>query len=337
MVRAGVIEGALAGPGQGESFFSPKKAEFPPRLRYIGSSMSDSAATPAPATCDGDPRYPYLAALNEAQREAVAALDGPVLVLAGAGTGKTRVLTTRLAHLLLTGRAHPGQVLAVTFTNKAAREMKDRVAELLERPVEGWWLGTFHDMAARLAAAGAEFVDGGLIGGPPRPGGPATRLYLSGPRAGALATLGGDSQRGAIDARVVGDAIGRASGLKMVYAGLTKGTMTLHTAVLTTARRLGLFDELVTELRESQAQAFARMGVIPFLPADAGRWTGEMREIARTFRDAGLPGGFHEAAEAIFELMDATPYARETRETLDRSRTLEETIRTLAELATERK
>ena len=125
--------------------------------------MSDSAATPtsaiqAPATREGDPRYPYLAALNEAQREAVSALDGPVLVLAGAGTGKTRVLTTRLAHLLLTGRAHPGQVLAVTFTNKAAREMKDRVAKLLDRPVEGWWLGTFHAMAARILRAHAERV-----------------------------------------------------------------------------------------------------------------------------------------------------------------------------------
>ena len=120
--------------------------------------MSDSAATQAPATCEGDPRYPYLAALNEAQREAVSALDGPVLVLAGAGTGKTRVLTTRLAHLIVTGRAHPGQVLAVTFTNKAAREMKDRVAELLDRPVEGWWLGTFHAMAARILRAHAERV-----------------------------------------------------------------------------------------------------------------------------------------------------------------------------------
>ena len=101
---------------------------------------------------------PYLAELNEAQRAAVEALDGPVLVLAGAGTGKTRVLTTRLAHLLVTGRAAPGQLLAVTFTNKAARQMKDRVAALLRRPVEGWWLGTFHSLAARMLRGHAEAV-----------------------------------------------------------------------------------------------------------------------------------------------------------------------------------
>jgi DNA helicase-2/ATP-dependent DNA helicase PcrA len=114
-------------------------------------------AAPLPAVEDGL-RYPYLAGLNEAQREAVRALDGPLLVLAGAGTGKTRVLTTRLAHLLMTGKAHPGQVLAVTFTNKAAREMRGRVAGLLGRPVEGWWLGTFHAMAARILRAHAERV-----------------------------------------------------------------------------------------------------------------------------------------------------------------------------------
>jgi DNA helicase-2/ATP-dependent DNA helicase PcrA len=79
-------------------------------------------------------------------------------VLAGAGTGKTRVLTTRLAHLLTTGKAGPGDLLAVTFTNKAAREMKDRVAALIGRPVEGWWLGTFHALAARILRSHAEVV-----------------------------------------------------------------------------------------------------------------------------------------------------------------------------------
>jgi DNA helicase-2/ATP-dependent DNA helicase PcrA len=100
----------------------------------------------------------YLTSLNESQREAVEAIDGPVLVLAGAGTGKTRVLTTRLAHILMTNRAYPSQILAVTFTNKAAKEMKERVSALIRRPVEGWWLGTFHALAARILRRHAEMV-----------------------------------------------------------------------------------------------------------------------------------------------------------------------------------
>ncbi|WP_120497648.1 ATP-dependent helicase [Kiloniella sp. EL199] len=106
---------------------------------------------------DGLP--PYLTGLNESQMDAVQTTDGPVLVLAGAGTGKTRVLTTRLAHILATGKAFPGQVLAVTFTNKAAQEMKERVASILNEPtVERWWLGTFHAIAVRMLRAHAEKV-----------------------------------------------------------------------------------------------------------------------------------------------------------------------------------
>lgn len=96
--------------------------------------------------------------LNPAQRAAVAALDGPVLVLAGAGTGKTRVLTARLVNLLASGKAVPGQILAVTFTNKAAGEIRQRASEMLGRSVEGWFLGTFHSLAARLLRPHAERV-----------------------------------------------------------------------------------------------------------------------------------------------------------------------------------
>ena len=100
----------------------------------------------------------YLTRLNPEQREAVETVDGPLLVLAGAGTGKTRVLTTRFAHILLTGRAAPGQVLAVTFTNKAAREMRERVSAILGRPAEGLWLGTFHALCARMLRRHADLV-----------------------------------------------------------------------------------------------------------------------------------------------------------------------------------
>ena len=102
---------------------------------------------------------PFLEGLNAPQREAVLATEGPVLMLAGAGTGKTAALTTRLAYIIRTRRAWPSEVLCVTFTNKAAREMKERVAHLLGPSVEGLpWLGTFHSIAAKLLRRHAELV-----------------------------------------------------------------------------------------------------------------------------------------------------------------------------------
>jgi DNA helicase-2/ATP-dependent DNA helicase PcrA len=112
----------------------------------------------ARAMAPADP--PYMHGLNPEQRAAVETLDGPLLVLAGAGTGKTRVLTTRLAHLLATGKAWPGQILAVTFTNKAAREMKERIGLLIGGVVEGMtWLGTFHSISVKILRRHAELVD----------------------------------------------------------------------------------------------------------------------------------------------------------------------------------
>jgi DNA helicase-2/ATP-dependent DNA helicase PcrA len=105
------------------------------------------------------PEPAYLQGLNPPQREAVLATEGPVLVLAGAGTGKTAALTARLAHLIATRKAWPSQILAVTFTNKAAREMRERVSAISGGAIEGMpWLGTFHSVAARMLRTHAELV-----------------------------------------------------------------------------------------------------------------------------------------------------------------------------------
>ncbi|WP_019833112.1 ATP-dependent helicase [Sphingomonas sp. PR090111-T3T-6A] len=105
------------------------------------------------------PEPAYLKGLNEPQREAVLTTEGPVLVLAGAGTGKTAALTARLAHLIAMRKAWPSEILAVTFTNKAAREMRERVGRIVGDAVEGMpWLGTFHSVAARMLRRHAELV-----------------------------------------------------------------------------------------------------------------------------------------------------------------------------------
>ncbi|KFG69103.1 UvrD-helicase domain-containing protein [Microvirga sp. BSC39] len=105
------------------------------------------------------PQSPYLNGLNPEQRAAVEATEGPVLVLAGAGTGKTRVLTTRIAHLIATGKAYPSQILSVTFTNKAAREMRERITAVIGPVAEGMqWLGTFHSIGTKILRRHAELV-----------------------------------------------------------------------------------------------------------------------------------------------------------------------------------
>ncbi len=131
----------------------PSKLNYSPAPDHTPVAGGIAARARASAT----PRY--LDGLNPEQREAVETLDGPVLVLAGAGTGKTRVLTTRIAHILSQGRARPGEILSVTFTNKAAREMKLRLGQMLGQAVEGMpWLGTFHSIGGRILRSHAEMA-----------------------------------------------------------------------------------------------------------------------------------------------------------------------------------
>jgi DNA helicase-2/ATP-dependent DNA helicase PcrA len=152
--RRGIITGLRASRGR-----NGRGCRIPGLERLARPSISRTVSFPLPLPATTD----YLGRLNPEQREAVETVDGPLLVLAGAGTGKTRVLTTRFAHILLTRRAFPSQVLAVTFTNKAAREMRERVSAILGQPAEGLWLGTFHALCARMLRRHAEHV--GLTSG----------------------------------------------------------------------------------------------------------------------------------------------------------------------------
>ncbi|KSV74174.1 ATP-dependent DNA helicase [Sinorhizobium sp. GL2] len=141
-------------------FFDEEPAPRKQQPAPAGIPATGGIAARAMAARDrAQPRPDYLSGLNPEQSEAVETLDGPVLVLAGAGTGKTRVLTTRIAHILSTNRAFPSQILAVTFTNKAAREMKERIGVLVGHAVEGMpWLGTFHSIGVKLLRRHAELV-----------------------------------------------------------------------------------------------------------------------------------------------------------------------------------
>ena len=136
----------------------PNRATFLPMSTFDENDAFE-AAVPLSQRAMQARGAPYLEDLNPAQREAVEKTDGPVLMLAGAGTGKTKALTTRIAHLLMTGTARPNEILAVTFTNKAAREMKLRVARTLNQDIEGMpWLGTFHAICVKLLRRHAELV-----------------------------------------------------------------------------------------------------------------------------------------------------------------------------------
>ena len=184
---------------------------------------------------------------------------------------------------------------------------------------------TVRVIAKKIQASGASFIDAGIIGlAPGIEPGDGPRFYVSGPDTAATSFIDGCG----LKIVPLGKEIGRASSIKMCYAALTKGTMTLHTAVLLAAEKLVLTKELVSELEFSQSTIFSQMEKrVPRLPADSKRWEAEMHQISQTFNDIGVTHLFHEAAAEIFSLLKSTPFAGETRQQMDQKRGLSEAIK----------
>ena len=179
-----------------------------------------------------------------------------------------------------------------------------------------------------VAGAGAPFIDAGIVGPGLGTREKPTRFYVSGPQAPAMAVLQGPH----IDVVDMGPEIGRASAIKMSYAAVTKGVWTLYCAALMSAEALGVTENLHEELAYSRPGDYAEMErMVPRLPLDARRWIGEMREIAATLQSAGVSPNFHKGAADVFELLERTPIAQETRQTVDTGRTLKQALKVYAE------
>ncbi|MGI8854925.1 MAG: DUF1932 domain-containing protein [Thermomicrobiales bacterium] len=176
-----------------------------------------------------------------------------------------------------------------------------------------------------IAAAGGQFADVGIIGGPPKQ--PGTRFYTSGPGAGGFAALNDFG----LDVRVLDGDIGQASGLKMCYGALTKGLQALGTELLVAARLMGLEETLRAEQSESTPDVLAWLQrAVPTMPPKAYRWVGEMEEIAATFASLGMTPSIFQGAADLYRFIAETPIGKESPETRDRSRGLDGIVDALA-------
>ena len=164
-------------------------------------------------------------------------------------------------------------------------------------------------MASKMSEAGVAFIDGGIIGGPAwEPG--QTWLYLSGERADEVAQL---LEGGPLETAVIGPAPGKASALKMCYAAWTKGSTALRCAIVASASQMGVWEELAAQWeRDWPSFPEETVGRVRRVTAKAWRFAGEMEEISATFEDAGLPGGFHEAAAQVYRRLAKFKGASET-------------------------
>tara|TARA_B100000029_G_scaffold283092_1_gene276940 strand:+ start:2729 stop:3571 length:843 start_codon:yes stop_codon:yes gene_type:complete len=183
------------------------------------------------------------------------------------------------------------------------------------------------EMEGVLNASGARYVDASIIGGPPR-NGSSPRVYASGDNVAEFEQL----RDFGLDVRNLGPELGRASGIKMCYAAMTKGTTALHAELLIAAEKLGLTEEVMAEFAGSQPAVVQRMeGWLPGMPAKSRRWVSEMQEIEKTFSDMGLTPDIFKGVAEMYRMIGATPLGDENPESRDKDRTLQETVRIIAE------
>jgi 3-hydroxyisobutyrate dehydrogenase-like beta-hydroxyacid dehydrogenase len=183
------------------------------------------------------------------------------------------------------------------------------------------------EMQKVLNEGGARYVDASIIGPPPR-NGSSPRLYVSGDNAIEMVQL----RDFGLDVRNLGDQLGRASGIKMCYAAMTKGTAALHTELLIAAEKMGLSEELMVEFTNGHQSVVDRMeSWIPSMPAKSRRWVSEMEEIEATFRDLGLTPNIFKGVADMYRMVGATSLGDENPETRDTNRNLAETVRIIAE------
>lgn len=180
---------------------------------------------------------------------------------------------------------------------------------------------TAQRIAAVMAGAGADYIDGGIIGWAPFKSKSDTKLYVSGPQAGLMDALDGNGKK----VIQLGDEIGRASAVKMIYASVTKGTDSLLTAAYTAAEALGIREVLEHEWQGDVLDRMSRR--VSALPADAGRWIGEMEQIAETYASVGVTANYHKGAADMYRLLNSTPFGAESRETMDKSRTMQDSVK----------
>lgn len=178
-----------------------------------------------------------------------------------------------------------------------------------------------------ITGAGGRFVDASIIGGPPR-NGSSPRLYASGRYATELEELVGFG----LDVRPIGPEVGQASGVKMCYAAMTKGSAALYSELLLAAEMMGLSEFVTAEFRNSQPEVLKRMERgVPGIPAKARRWVSEMQEIEATFDHLGLTPFIFRGVTEMYRMIGGTPLGEDTPETIDRDRSLQDTVRSLAD------